>query len=167
MGRNREHKKKALILIKQGGDLLVINPSDLKLIEVARAESGNRVTIQTSVFKHSFNATDYMINDRIRPALRERYNLVTLNSRGVHSTAGYCNKNNIIIIEEGEGDRSKKTFIFPKAFKSLEVEGNKIRVSAFRKDFEVDLGRQVNRTELDYLPLARLENPPVEAQEEV
>jgi len=166
---NRREKKKSLILIKQGEDRLIINPSDLKTIKVTKTSNGNTLTVQTSVFKHSVQVTDYLINDKLRPALRDRYNLLTVNSRGVSSNnTGYGKKpNDIVVVEEGEGDNSTKTYIFPKGLKAVEVDGNKLIINAFREEFTVDFGRQVNRTEVELFNAARLENPPVEVREEV
>lgn len=169
-GRNSNKKKKALILIKQGDDRLIINPSDLKTLTVSKADGATTLTLQTSVFKHSLPVSDYLVNDKLRPHLRDRYNLITVNSRGVQiNNHGYDKKANDVVVVEQEAPNSSsvKTYIFPKGLKAVEVDGNKILINAFRAEFVVDLGRPVNRTEMELFNAARLENPPVEIQEEV
>lgn len=158
MSKNRS-KKKTLVVIKNGNDKLFLNPSDLKTVEVFSNSNGNTVTIQTSVFKHSFGATNYLVNDKFRPALRERYDIITIDERsGISSNAqSYAPKpNSIVVVKQGE----RTTYIFPKGLKAVEADGNKITVHAFRRSLTVDLGRAVNPTEIELIRGARLERGP-------
>ena len=143
--------KKTLIVLRNGQDTLIINPSDLKFFEVVATGNGISVTIQTSVFRHTFRASQYLV-DKLRGELRSRYNLITVASTGA-STSGNTHKNDIVIAKDGDST----TYIFPKGLKAVESEGQAIVIHAFRKTITVALNRPVNPTDLTIFSGAKLE----------
>jgi hypothetical protein len=112
----------------------LINPADLKEVSWTRKEKGNTMAVTTSQGTRSFKASKYTINDKIRPALSSRYNVLTVDSKKSVSMAQNHGKRNWLLQINGP---SKSTIIFPKAVKSVEVRKNQTRVDAYTGKFTI------------------------------
>lgn len=107
--------KPLLISINTDRGSLIVNPGDLKTVRI----DGNKVTFNASRHSESVNLSDYTINDRLRPALRERYHII-------HSRTGVN-----AAVTDTKGARHAVIFastptgsivIFPKGVKMVKLE---------------------------------------------
>jgi len=135
--------KTAVIYIKRSnGTKLVINPHDLKEVVVSMASL--KAELVTSAGTLTVKLSDYAVNDRLKPMLRDRYNIIDLEEGQPIKVQDRSKAHSLVVIHSPESRTSR--FIFPKALAGVVCDGSTITVRGFKQNHTV---RNVSRREHD------------------
>lgn len=130
-------KKTALIYVKTAaGGRMIINPNDLKQVVI----SGTSVTFVTSVVSRTANLSEWAIRDKLKPALRQRYNVLDVEGGRALKFQDAGKSHNLTVIHES----GKVTCVFPKAFRGATLANNSVTVHGYNEHWTVPIQRQPN-----------------------
>lgn len=119
-------KKKALIkLTRTNGVVEFINPNDIRSVTVT---SSGRVRVNTSHSGNNivFELSRWAIDNKLKPALNSRYNVIEVESgRSVRKLDRGMDNSVVAVVDRSSGDH---TFVFPKGLVRVELNGNKLTV---------------------------------------
>src|SRR5574343_148069 len=124
---------KTLILIRDGDQRVLINPADLKSVTF----DGKIVSVNTSVLRKSFRSTKYAVDQKFKPAIRDRYNVVNITKNRV-TVSSTDKRNTVVAVSNGKNS----TYIFPRALKWVAQNGNELTIAAQNMpEMKVTLGK--------------------------
>jgi hypothetical protein len=130
-------KKTAIIYIKTAnGGRLIVNPNDLKHVVMV----GTTVTFVTSVASKTVQLSAYAVNDKLKPMLRQRYNVVDVEANRAIKRQENGKSHNLTVIHEPD----RVTCVFPKALRGVALDDNSVTIHGFNAQWTLPVLRQSN-----------------------
>ena len=111
--------KPTFLIVNGPQGTTALNSQDLRVAILREGQA----TVATSVSSLTFNCSQYM-QDRIKKEIRDRYNLVDVNTNGIRVQD--LKKNHAVLCLK---TNDATVLVWPKALKSVSADGNKLTVS--------------------------------------
>lgn len=141
--------KPLFIAIKKDNRIAVaVNSQDLKVVHIGEMKDGRaQAKIQLSGEEIGTPLTQHAV-DKMRHELKERYNIVHIDTFGIKCQRSRDHKNDLLEVKiHGRG----VYYVFPKAVRQVQANGTQLHIDAFGQVLRVNMTNRPDTSVLEML----------------